>query len=418
MTMNPFDERPLVLVMVGLPARGKSFTARRIARYTTWLGYRSKVFNVGSYRRARLGAGQKHTFFDPANTQGTAAREQMADAALQDVLTWVREGGEVAVFDATNSTRERRARVRERCEAAGLQVVMVELVCDDPALIEQNVRVSKIHGPDYAGRDPDEAVRDFLARLAHYEQVYEPVDEPDASWIRNVDLGRRIELNRIEGHLPSKLVVFLMNVHILPRPVYLTRHGESTFNVAGRIGGDSSLAASGLRYAANLSAWIDRELPAGAPLEVWTSTLRRTVETAGHLRRPTRMWKLLDEIDAGACDGMTYEEIAEKLPDEYAARKHDKLRYRYPRGESYQDLIARLEPVILELERHREPVLIVGHQAVLRALYAYLTGEPANRVPHLPIPLHTVIRLIPGGAGVPEERFELGPLAASNATHG
>lgn len=418
MTMNPFDERPLVLVMVGLPARGKSFTARRIARYTTWLGYRSKVFNVGSYRRAKLGAGQKHTFFDPANTEGTIAREQMADQALDDVLAWVASGGEVAVFDATNSTRERRARVRERCEAAGLQVVMVELVCDDRAVIEKNVRVSKVNGPDYAGRDPEEAMRDFMARLDHYQSVYETVDEPDASWIRNVDLGRRIELNRIEGHLPSKLVVFLMNVHILPRAVYLTRHGQSTFNVAGRIGGDSSLAASGQRYAANLSAWLANELDPSSPAEVWTSTLRRTVETGAHLGRPTRPWKLLDEIDAGACDGMTYEEIAERLPEEYAARKSDKLRYRYPRGESYQDLIARLEPVILELERHREPVVIVGHQAVLRALYAYLTGEPAHKVPHLPIPLHTVIKLVPGGGGVPEERFELGPIDATDGGHG
>jgi hypothetical protein len=34
------------------------FTARRIARYTTWLGHPARVFNVGSYRRARIGAGQ------------------------------------------------------------------------------------------------------------------------------------------------------------------------------------------------------------------------------------------------------------------------------------------------------------------------------------------------------------------------
>ncbi len=39
-------------------------------------------------------------------------------------------------------------------------------------------------------------------------------------------------------------------------------------------------------------------------------------------------WKALDEIDAGACDGMTYEQIAKEMPEEYAARKKDKLRYR------------------------------------------------------------------------------------------
>jgi 6-phosphofructo-2-kinase/fructose-2,6-biphosphatase len=36
----------------------------------------------------------------------------------------------------------------------------------------------------------------------------------------------------------------------------------------------------------------------------------------------------LDEIQAGIFDGWTYEHIAEKHPDEYTARKRDKLRYR------------------------------------------------------------------------------------------
>ncbi len=36
----------------------------------------------------------------------------------------------------------------------------------------------------------------------------------------------------------------------------------------------------------------------------------------------------LDEIHAGIFDGWTYDQIAEKHPDEYAARKRDKLRYR------------------------------------------------------------------------------------------
>lgn len=40
-------------------------------------------------------------------------------------------------------------------------------------------------------------------------------------------------------------------------------------------------------------------------------------------------WQALDEIQAGIFDGWTYEEIAEKQPEEYAARKRDKLRYRY-----------------------------------------------------------------------------------------
>ena len=48
---------------------------------------------------------------------------------------------------------------------------------------------------------------------------------------------------------------------------------------------------------------------------------------------------------------MTYEEISLKYPAEFAARDMNKLTYRYPGGESYEDLVARLEPVIMELER-------------------------------------------------------------------
>lgn len=80
-----------------------------------------------------------------------------------------------------------------------------------------------------------------------------------------------------------------------------------------------------------------------------------------------RAWHHLDELFAGACDGMTYEEIEEHFPEEFERREQDKLAYRYPRGESYLDVIARLEPIIMEMERHREPLLIVGHQGKLSA---------------------------------------------------
>lgn len=76
-------------------------------------------------------------------------------------------------------------------------------------------------------------------------------------------------------------------------------------------------------------------------------------------------WKTLNELDVGVCDGLTYEEVKAKYPEDFIARDKNKYRYRYPRGESYEDLVARLEPVIMELERHGS-VLVVGHQAILR----------------------------------------------------
>lgn len=80
----------------------------------------------------------------------------------------------------------------------------------------------------------------------------------------------------------------------------------------------------------------------------------------------------------GICEEMTYEEIASKYPTDFAARDQNKFSYRYPRGESYEDLVARLEPVIMELERQGN-VLVVSHQAVLRCLLAYFLDKSAGR---------------------------------------
>jgi 6-phosphofructo-2-kinase/fructose-2,6-biphosphatase 2 len=74
---------------------------------------------------------------------------------------------------------------------------------------------------------------------------------------------------------------------------------------------------------------------------------------------------------------MTYEEIQAKFPEDFAARDQNKFTYRYPRGESYEDLVARLEPVIMELERQGN-VLVVSHQAVIRCLLAYFTDKSSG----------------------------------------
>ena len=71
------------------------------------------------------------------------------------------------------------------------------------------------------------------------------------------------------------------------------------------------------------------------------------------------------------CDGLTYAEIKTQFPEVAEGRSNDKLRYRYPQGESYEDVIRRVEPIILALEHRSSPVLVVAHQAILRVIYGY-----------------------------------------------
>jgi 6-phosphofructo-2-kinase/fructose-2,6-biphosphatase 2 len=62
--------------------------------------------------------------------------------------------------------------------------------------------------------------------------------------------------------------------------------------------------------------------------------------------------------------------------------------------------------VILELERQTN-IFIVGHQAVLRAVYAYFMDYPQDEIPYIEIPLHTIIKLEPKAYGCREERFDI-----------
>lgn len=47
--------------MVGLPARGKSYFSKKVNKYLQWLGYSSRIFNIGDYRRRDFG--KNHFFF-------------------------------------------------------------------------------------------------------------------------------------------------------------------------------------------------------------------------------------------------------------------------------------------------------------------------------------------------------------------
>jgi broad specificity phosphatase PhoE len=74
-------------------------------------------------------------------------------------------------------------------------------------------------------------------------------------------------------------------------------------------------------------------------------------------------------------------------------------------GESYMDVTLRLEPLAQEMERTREPVLIIAHQGILRILYAYFMGLDRKEAPYVSIPLNNVIELTPHAYGCHEKRY-------------
>jgi len=282
--------------------------------------------------------------------------------------------------------------------------MFVESKCDDEEIIMANIREVKANSPDYEGQDPELAAQDFARRIKNYESVYETIVEPELTYVKLINVGAQVVINCIRDYLQSRIVYYLMNLHIKPRSIWLSRHGESEFNLVGKIGGDADISRRGRAYAEKLPELVKQSV-GDIDLTVWTSTLKRTIQTAQYLPYRKLQWKALDELDAGVCDGLTYEEIEEAYPEDFRARDDDKYNYRYRGGESYRDVVIRLEPIIMEMERS-ENIMVVTHQAVLRCLYAYFMNVPQNRSPWMEIPLHTVIKLTPRAYSTQEERFK------------
>lgn len=389
---------------------------------------------------------QSAKFFDPENKKAKRLREEVAHQTLDDLLKFVlEEGGSVGILDATNHTRERRTslmkHIRER--DATINVLFLESRCQDQNLLEANMRL-KLSGPDYKDKDPVAALKDFQARVEQYEKSYQMLDEFEEenhmSYCSLIDVGRKMISYQVQGFLSIQTVSYLMNFNLAARQIWLTRHGESIDNINGKIGGDSSLSPLGLKYAKALPKFIEEQrrlweeyqvekqanthfppLPGDTTPPnpeyaaqsneernfcVWTSMLKRSIETAQYFNEDIfdlKQMRMLDELNSGSMEGMTYEEIKSKFPDEFNLRRQDKLRYRYPGpgGEGYLDIINRLRKVILEIERMQDHCLLVGHRSITRVLLAYFLGLKQEDISDLDVPLGVVYLLEPVSLQLP-----------------
>ena len=89
------SDSKIIISMVGLPARGKTHTSRKLVRYLTWLGYEAKVYNIGNKRRQKVGVGQKCNaeFFSSENEEANRIREELAIETFMDCIKYLKRFG-------------------------------------------------------------------------------------------------------------------------------------------------------------------------------------------------------------------------------------------------------------------------------------------------------------------------------------
>lgn len=135
---------------------------------------------------------------------------------LDHLLDWLENGGDVAVFDATNTTRKRRSAVIARCSerSHALTVTFCESICDDKTVLDGNLRCKAANSPDYRHMPIEEALADLRQRIAEYEKVYEPIADDEASYIKLINLQSKVICNRVHGRLGLLIAGYLMSIHI------------------------------------------------------------------------------------------------------------------------------------------------------------------------------------------------------------
>lgn len=389
---------PLIVALVGLPARGKTVLAHKLQQYLLWRGVSVKVFSVSQYRRKHLELYNSHDLFRVDNEEACEIRKQCAQEAMVDCSDWLKSQGNIAILDGTHATTEARRRVHDYfVKQLGYKLLFLECLSDNERILDHNIKQILQFSKDYKHMSKEKALDDFHHKIEHYMEVYEPINsklEYGLSYIKFCNNGENISVHKISGPNQSLVLNFLSNFKPTSKTLYFSRHGESEYNVLGRIGGDTDLSPRGRMYAASLARYINEaDIPG---LHVWTSQKKRTIQTAHGIIAPKEHLAALDELDAGVCEGMSYEEMQEKHPQEFAWRDQDKLRYRYPWGESYIDIMNRLEPILLEIEQE-DNLLVISHQAVLRCILGYFLNKKFEELPYMNVPLHTIIKLTTEG---------------------
>jgi len=163
--------------------------------------------------------------------------------------------------------------------------------------------------------------------------------------------------------------------------LFIARHGETIFNLAGRLQGDHAhtpLTRTGFAQADEMGKALARQLTGEQPtLDLIASNTDRALQTlsvvAEHVGadwHQARSDARLREIDMGEWGGAWYRDLAGELEIDETERLFVTVA---PGGEDYRDIAKRLEHWLGEQKFDRDAVLI-SHGMTSRVLRGLLVG--------------------------------------------
>ncbi|PFS68299.1 histidine phosphatase family protein [Bacillus cereus] len=166
--------------------------------------------------------------------------------------------------------------------------------------------------------------------------------------------------------------------------VYVTRHGETEWNVAKRMQGrkNSALTENGMLQAKQLGDRM-KDLSIDA---IYSSPSERTLHTAELIKGERDIPIIEDEhfyeINMGEWEGQTVDDIERQYPDEIQLFWYEPHLFQSTSGENFESVYKRvIEGIQLLLEKHKgESILIVSHAAAAKLLVGHFAGIEIENV--------------------------------------
>lgn len=162
--------------------------------------------------------------------------------------------------------------------------------------------------------------------------------------------------------------------------LYITRHGETEWNKAGKMQGwkDSNLSEKGIENAKRLGAKL-REIEFDC---IYCSPLGRALDTAKHIKgdKGTNIviCEDLKEMGFGTWEGMEHAKIEEFYPEQQYSFWNEPHLYEPVDGETFEVFLDRVRSVLNYIISNAsgENVLVVTHAAVIKAIYSIIRNLP------------------------------------------
>ena len=169
--------------------------------------------------------------------------------------------------------------------------------------------------------------------------------------------------------------------------IYLIRHGQTTWNRAGRLQGqaDSPLTLLGTQQVEAIGKKL-KEIIETKKYSVWSSPLGRTKQTTSIICDEINFKyddvlfdERLVEITLGDRDGYkSWKALFEDFPEDMARREKDPWNFSHPNGESSQMVWERVKPFIEKIVNLEGIHVVVTHGVVskiIRGMYLKLSPE-------------------------------------------